>query len=149
MTLEKSDLAGLMSTQLWQLTLVILLVGGIAYFALFKIHGKPAGLILWTLFGMGNQLLAGLGLLAVSVYLVKRGRPGIYTLLPMVFVLVVTLTAMVISIGGFYANHEWVLLFVSCAIMTIALWLIAEAVLSYRTFISRGGKPIRPAPAKD
>ena len=45
-------------------------VTGIAFFALV-----PAGKTLWTLFGTVNQLLAGLTLLTISVFLYKLGRP--------------------------------------------------------------------------
>ncbi len=51
-----------------------LAVGVIAFFAFYEIAGRPAGLALWRLFGTTNQLLAGLALLAVTLYLVKRGK---------------------------------------------------------------------------
>jgi carbon starvation protein len=48
----------------------------------------------WTLFGASNQLLAALTLLAISVWL-RRARQRIaFTLLPMAFVLVITLWAL-------------------------------------------------------
>jgi carbon starvation protein len=49
----------------------------------------------WTLFGASNQLLAALTLLAISLWLARRGRKLAFALLPMIFVLVVTLTALV------------------------------------------------------
>ncbi len=49
-----------------------LAVGVIAFFAFYEIGGKPAGLALWRLFGTTNQLLAGLALLAVTLYLHQR-----------------------------------------------------------------------------
>ncbi|NIS00412.1 MAG: hypothetical protein GWN99_04955, partial [Gemmatimonadetes bacterium] len=52
-------------------------------FAFFQVGGEFAGLILWQLFGTTNQLLAGLALLAVTVYLFRRGKPLGYTLIPM------------------------------------------------------------------
>ncbi len=48
----------------------------------------------WVLFGASNQLLAGLTLLTISVWLAKRGKALAYTLLPMVFVLGMTLWAL-------------------------------------------------------
>jgi carbon starvation protein len=44
----------------------------------------------WTLFGTSNQLLAALTLLAISVWLKKENRPYWFTLLPMVFVMAIT-----------------------------------------------------------
>ena len=49
----------------------------------------------WTLFGASNQLLAALTLLVVSLWLARRGRRLAFTLIPMFFVLAVTLTALV------------------------------------------------------
>ena len=50
-------------------------MAAIGYFALMKMDGKPAGLTLWQLFGTTNQVLAGLGLLTVSVFLYKARVP--------------------------------------------------------------------------
>jgi carbon starvation protein len=59
--------------------LAILLAGGAAAFARN-----------WLLFGSANQLLAGLTLLSVSVWLRSVGRPFWFTLAPGVFVLAIT-----------------------------------------------------------
>jgi carbon starvation protein len=45
----------------------------------------------WTLFGTSNQLLAGLTLLGITVWLRRSGRRCWYTAIPMVFVLSITL----------------------------------------------------------
>jgi len=44
----------------------------------------------WTVFGASNQLLAGLTLLLVTVWLRRAGRRTLHTLLPMFFVLAIT-----------------------------------------------------------
>ncbi|MBI4245224.1 MAG: carbon starvation protein A [Planctomycetes bacterium] len=55
----------------------------------------------WTLFGSSNQLLAALVLLIVSCWLYSRGKNPIYTLLPMIFMFVVTILSLVfISYNG-------------------------------------------------
>jgi len=48
----------------------------------------------WTLFGASNQLLAALSLLVVTVWLARARRPVAFTLLPLLFVLGVTLWAL-------------------------------------------------------
>lgn len=48
----------------------------------------------WTLFGASNQLLAALSLLAITVWLYQARRRIGFTLLPMVFVLTMTLWAL-------------------------------------------------------
>ncbi len=52
----------------------------------------------WTLFGTSNQLLAALSLMGVSVWLKKSGRRYWYTFYPMIFVSVITLSALVLQI---------------------------------------------------
>ena len=52
---------------------------------------------IWPLFGSANQLLSALALIAVSVYMKKTKRKGFMLWLPMVFMLAVTLTALVMK----------------------------------------------------
>ena len=49
---------------------------------------------IWTLFGAANQLLAAIGLLAVSVWLGKIGRKNFMFHIPMAFMMTATLTAL-------------------------------------------------------
>lgn len=52
----------------------------------------------WTLFGTANQLLAAITLLGVTVWLANRGKRYWFVLLPMLFVGLTTVTALVIQI---------------------------------------------------
>lgn len=49
----------------------------------------------WTLFGAANQLLAALTLLVISAWLHQNGKRLAFTFIPMVFVLITTLVALV------------------------------------------------------
>lgn len=49
----------------------------------------------WTLFGAANQLLAALTLLVISAWLHQNGKRLAFTFLPMIFVLVTTLVALI------------------------------------------------------
>jgi carbon starvation protein len=60
--------------------------------------GPPAFMLFWTLFGTANQLLACLTLLGVTIWLYKTGRTIWYTLVPMVLLFAVTLSALGIQI---------------------------------------------------
>ena len=51
----------------------------------------------WTLFGTSNQLLASLTLLAITVWLRASGKPYWFTLLPMIFVMAITLCSLAIQ----------------------------------------------------
>ncbi len=92
---------------------------------------KPAGLVLWTLFGITNQLLAGLTLLVVSLYLHQRGRNALCTALPMLFMLISTLTAMVKKLMGFFENDQHLLFCVSGALFLIAIGIIVEGLRAF------------------
>lgn len=52
----------------------------------------------WTLFGAANQLLAALTLLGITVWLRRSGKSCWWTFLPMLFVLTVTLCALVLQV---------------------------------------------------
>ena len=53
------------------------------------------GFLLWPLFGTSNQLLAAISLIIVTIWLRKMGRSIIYTMVPLVFLLFMTLWAMI------------------------------------------------------
>ena len=113
-------------------------VAAIWFFAFFQVGGEYAGLVLWQLFGTTNQVLAALALLAVTVYLLRRGKPLIYTLPPMLLMLVSTLSAMVTNLAEFWRAGEWILLLTGASIFVLAVWLTGEAWLAVRRFRRRG-----------
>ncbi|MDW8107380.1 MAG: carbon starvation protein A [Armatimonadota bacterium] len=125
----------------------VLAVGLIGFFALLKapdpVTGeiKSVGALLWQLFGASNQLLAALALLVVSLYLRALGRPILATLLPMSFMLVATLLALLIGMRNFWQQGNWLLFGFSGLIFGLALWLLSEAFLAWR----RGRAPIQAA----
>lgn len=53
---------------------------------------------IWDLFGAANQLLAGLGLLAVATWLGNAGKNNKMFLIPMAFMMVVTICSLVLTI---------------------------------------------------
>ncbi len=53
---------------------------------------------IWPLFGAANQLLAALGLLAVAAWLGKVGKNNKMFFIPMLFMLVVTITSLIFTI---------------------------------------------------
>jgi carbon starvation protein len=108
----------------------------IGFFAFYQIHGRAAGLALWQLFGTTNQVLGGLTLLAVTVYLAQRGRNFWVTLVPMIFLLAITLWAMVEKVVDFWRAREIPLLVLGILLIVLALWLVAESILRWRRGIS-------------
>jgi len=97
----------------------------------FSQQGGKGGLLLWPLFGTTNQLLAGLALMTITLYLAKVGKPVVYTLVPMIFVTLFTGWAMIGNLTGFIADANRFLSVVSGGILLLELWLIVEAVRAY------------------
>lgn len=62
---------------------------------------EKAYLVAWPIFGTSNQMLASLTLLVISVWLIRSGRRPVYTLVPMAFMLVTTVCALVLQIKPF------------------------------------------------
>jgi len=104
-------------------------VAAIGFFAFFRMNGKPAGLFLWTLFGTTNQILAGLTLLTVTIYLYRKRKPILYTLLPMLLVLAATISGMVTGVVKALGKEQWTVAAVGGVIFFLAMWVLFEALL--------------------
>lgn len=104
-------------------------VGAAFILAFLDSSGKGA-LALWPLFGGLNQLLAGLALLVITVYLAKHRVNIIYTLLPMLFMIVVTGWAMLYTVSHLYAQQRWHLVAIGGLILLFELWIIIEAAVT-------------------
>jgi carbon starvation protein len=57
----------------------------------------PAYRMIWPLFGATNQLLGGLALLTITVWLRRSGRPSWFTAIPCAFMIVTTVTALALK----------------------------------------------------
>ena len=108
-----------------------LAVAAIGFFALLTIDGRPAGVALWALFGTTNQIMAGLTLLTVTLYLYFRKKNYLVTAIPMVFMLVTTLAAMIASVWNFVNDRNYLLLVLGSSLLLLAIWLIVEGVLRF------------------
>lgn len=91
------------------------------------------GYLLWPLFGTSNQLLAGISLLLVTIWLKRQGRPIIHTAVPMVFLLCMTLWALVRQVvfewsGLGDAERNLLLFGFGATILGFTIWILIEAV---------------------
>ena len=98
------------------------------------------GMIIWPLFGTTNQLLAGLTLSIISVILIRQGRPAWFTAVPLAFLLTMSVYALVVQLGQFYAQKNWLLLVMDIVILLAALWVALEAAIA----MGRGAKGAAP-----
>ena len=106
----------------------IIAVGTALFLAFYNGSGKGA-LTLWPLFGATNQLLAGLALLVVSIYLGRKKVSMVYTGIPMVFMIVMTGWAMMLNIQKFYNTSNWLLFIIGLSVFVLEIWMIIESII--------------------
>ena len=85
------------------------------------------GMIIWPLFGSTNQILASLTLLVISVMLIKMGRPARYTLVPMLFVLVMAFFAGILKLQEYYSAGNWLLVTLDIIVLVVCVLVMLEA----------------------
>lgn len=90
------------------------------------------GMVIWPLFGTTNQLLAALTLAVISVILIRKGRNPLFTLVPMAFLLLMSVYALVVQMRTFYDEQNWLLLGMDVVILIAALWVTFEAAIAMR-----------------
>ncbi|MCB9876345.1 MAG: carbon starvation protein A [Planctomycetes bacterium] len=90
----------------------------------------PAYKVVWPLFGSINQLLAGLTLVGLSLWLAKSGRGLLVRALvgvPMLFMMGMTVSALVLQIAS---SNNAVLTTLGVVLLALSLWITFEALLS-------------------
>jgi carbon starvation protein len=84
----------------------------------------------WPLFGAANQMLGALALLAVTVWLSKIGTKPYFTAIPMLFMFVVTLTALITLMYQNFLKQNLLLagssfiLFILCIFLAFEAWRV-------------------------
>jgi carbon starvation protein len=120
-------------------TLAVLFSVGLALFPVGG--GGDAGFAfgrLWQLFGTTNQLTAGLALAVIAVWLFLRGRNPLAAIVPLVFLLTMTVWSLILNLINFLTEPDYLLLSIDVIILILALWLIVEAAAAMnRVRISR------------
>lgn len=105
-------------TNMYVSTAITVLIGG------YLAAGGYAKI--WPIFGSANQLLAALSLLAIAVWLKKVGRNYHMLTIPMIFMLVVTLTALVLLIKSNLAAGNYILVVFPVLLFILAIILAKE-----------------------
>ncbi|MFO7989736.1 MAG: carbon starvation protein A [Desulfotignum sp.] len=102
----------------------------------------PSGngaLRLWPLFGAVNQTLAGLALIIITVYLKdKGGVKWLISGIPALFMMVMTIWALILNQGSFGNAHNVLLQVVNAIILILAVWITVEGVLRFMTMTPGG-----------
>ncbi|MGA1874991.1 MAG: carbon starvation protein A [bacterium] len=92
--------------------------------------GKGA-LTLWPLFGAVNQLLAGLALIVLTIYLRRKGPYYWVALIPCIFMMVMTLWGMIMNLRDYFSGGNWCLVIIGSLCFLLAIWMCWEAFLAF------------------
>ncbi|PCI34603.1 MAG: carbon starvation protein A, partial [Elusimicrobia bacterium] len=82
---------------------------------------------LWPMFGATNQMLAGLCLIVLSVYLALKKKPYGFVLAPMLFLTTMTSVSMAISLVGFLRTGQVLLAGLSLLLLGLSAAMLWEA----------------------
>ncbi|UCF96735.1 MAG: carbon starvation protein A [Spirochaetaceae bacterium] len=86
-------------------------------------------LILWPLFGATNQCLAALALVAITVYLKRRGGAAyLVSGLPAAFMIVMTTWGLILNELSYIRNGTWHLVVINAIVVLIAVWIVIEGL---------------------
>jgi carbon starvation protein len=99
---------------------------------------------LWLIFGTANQLVAALALIAISLWLIQKGKSFLFTFLPMIFMVATTMNALRILLGRFIKSKNYLLATTDILLLCLAIGVLG---LALRAFLRR---PLaRPSKAED
>jgi len=100
----------------------------------YDLHGNliPAWKIIWPVFGSSNQLLASLALLSGTLYLISKKKRCFVTLIPLLFMLPMTVLALVLlAVGNLKTQApNYTVVVSSLFLIVLALLLVIESVVS-------------------
>jgi carbon starvation protein len=85
---------------------------------------------IWPVFGAANQLVAALALIVVSAYLVGVRKPGIYTIIPAIIMLVTTIAALIYKMVEFFGaggSNNYILGSISIVLIILSIYVALEA----------------------
>src|SRR6056297_435154 len=82
---------------------------------------------IWPVFGSANQLLAALALLATAMYLKTNGKEYKMVVYPMIFMFLVTLTALIFLVQANLVAGNMILVVAGAALFILAIVLIKQS----------------------
>jgi carbon starvation protein len=91
-----------------------------------------AAWVLWPIFGASNQMLAALTLMVLVLYFSAKKKPVLPLLIPMLFIMVITVVAMIAKLRQFLASENWLMLTLAAALLALQLWMVLEGVAAFR-----------------
>lgn len=96
---------------------------------------------LWPLFGAANQMLAGLSLIVVSVWLYRQRKPWAYAAIPMVAVLLIAAAALSHKVGSAYDQGNYLIVATGGMLLVLEAWIVVEGILAVRKHRATAEQP--------
>jgi len=90
--------------------------------------------LIWPIFGASNQLMAALALIVVTLWLMARKKPNLFTLIPAIFMIVTSMAALYFLLVNKYlpaANYP--LIITDLILMALAVGVVILAVKRFRS----------------
>ena len=94
----------------------------------------PAWKVIWPVFGATNQLLAGLVLLVITVWLKKNNKNTFFTFVPMVFMNVMTVWSLILLLNHYRLSAVGI---IAAVLLLLALVLMYEAYKAARKILAK------------
>jgi carbon starvation protein len=102
---------------------------------MFILAYSNAFLIIWPIFGSGNQLMAALTLLGISVWLFRKGKSCSFLIIPAIFMMITTIVSLLYLLFKIYLPHQnWMLTLVNLMLIGLAMGVI---ILSTKSFFNK------------
>jgi carbon starvation protein len=134
MTLFGTKMPGLMKRVWFNSLLAVVLMFVMCYFNAFE--------KIWPMFGSGNQLLAALVLLVISLWLLGRGRQAWFAIIPAIFMTTTTLGALVyLFFTEYLPQRNLPLLVTDIALICMAAVMVVLAIHAFATRRYRKTEP--------
>ena len=86
---------------------------------------RQAGWVLWPIFGASNQMLAALTLMVLTLYYWQKKKPFLPLLIPMLVIMIVTLTALLVNAVKFYGVNG-ILFVLNLILIALIFWMIYQ-----------------------
>ena len=90
---------------------------------------KQTGWVLWPIFGASNQMLAALTLMVLTLYFWQRKKPILPLLIPMIFIMLITISSLFIKAGQFLESNLF-LFGLDILLIVLIGWMIIEGLLT-------------------
>jgi carbon starvation protein len=113
-----------MKNSLFNASLSVILMWVLAYSNAFS--------TLWPIFGTANQLLAALGLFAISSWLLMKGKNYYFTLLPALFMVITTIASLAILMKTYIRTTNYILMATDLLLFALTIGVM---VLIARIFL--------------